>query len=599
MSSYEHDPQTRGGQPNVTITAEDGAGEISVVDGRFQEVARGLGQVELMLPPGIYRARSAVGQTFQDHLFSVANDSPSQRISLEPLVFETPIPIEGTRTRHEYQIDAMVRASDVPQTDLGQGGEIVVFIRDPGSDYIDFSDDQIAEYTQSFSGFSLVTADGMEADLMEHGEINPKQGRLLFRASVAPGTCVLAGPSYEGERVCLPLVVLPHQSIQVFILLESDTPGLLRRWPDMNGASIVFQYTGGGFDPFRGDLRVYEAARKALAKGSNRLGAAGMRQLLYEKFDNPMLGLVVAHLILLRKNPNLDLLKTILGNLEPFLAPDHPDFVALGWRLADLEGDHATSRALASQIASLQNPPMLQLGWRLMQDALEVHEIHANEGPFALAGDVISSSVWMLWSLRSATLASTLQILHPLPLPAPPELGRSAPEPKVMTKPGLGGLLEGYDLSGVIGKVLSSNTVFGKTTRDVISPMLDLLKKRLQRNEQPPVKPKQEEESFAAESLLALSRRVDWAAILRQLKKMAIAKNQALSLSTRQRQLLLALKDLYELATDGDGLTKDEIKDWLAHYNIDLKAVSRDLRRVLEVADEVSRVIEAKSQGHL
>ena len=53
----------------LNVSAADQAAEVFVIDGRFRVLAHGIGQVELSVPPGIYRGPDAAGRTRNHCLF--------------------------------------------------------------------------------------------------------------------------------------------------------------------------------------------------------------------------------------------------------------------------------------------------------------------------------------------------------------------------------------------------------------------------------------------------------------------------------------------------------------------------------------------------
>ena len=66
-----------------------------------------------------------------------------------------------------------------------------------------------------------------------------------------------------------------------------------------------------GFDPYRDDLRVAELARKAVQRGRASLTPEQVNFLLAGKFQNPMLGILAAHLLILGNGAKKDLLNTV------------------------------------------------------------------------------------------------------------------------------------------------------------------------------------------------------------------------------------------------------------------------------------------------
>jgi hypothetical protein len=114
-------------------------------------------------------------------------------------------------------------------------------------------------------------------------------------------------------------------------------------------------------------------------------------QLLPEKFDNPMLGILGAHLLLLRSNPDLGLLDEVVRNLR-ILLPGHPDVEALALRLPAAQLTAATAFEFAS-------PPMLFKSWSLVvASSVARAEIVPTGSLAARAAELLwGSGAWLVW----------------------------------------------------------------------------------------------------------------------------------------------------------------------------------------------------------
>jgi hypothetical protein len=138
----------------------------------------------------------------------------------------------------------------------------------------------------------------------------------------------------------------------------------------------------GGFEPWRDDMELAEVARIALTDG-RRIMSDQLMQMLDGKFDNPMLGIFGAHILLLSLDraaeeaqadsakaptagaadrPRLELtleahdLDVIVRNLRRLVGDGHPDVEALSLRASDPSLRHRKP---------LTEPPMLRRSWSL------------------------------------------------------------------------------------------------------------------------------------------------------------------------------------------------------------------------------------------
>src|ERR1700730_18121408 len=114
---------------SVSISTGDVGGQITLFNGYFDEIAVGVCSLDIDLEPGLYKAGLKVGDRFDDLLFEVS-DAPL-RIDGNRLYFSSPLPIEDTSSNHEYQHEpALELLGGSPQVRLGQGAELVLFVRD-------------------------------------------------------------------------------------------------------------------------------------------------------------------------------------------------------------------------------------------------------------------------------------------------------------------------------------------------------------------------------------------------------------------------------------------------------------------------------------
>src|SRR5207248_1766298 len=109
----------------------------------------------------------------------------------------------------------------------------------------------------------------------------------------------------------MPVYALKNWQTQIYLLSQPGPDGLA---PDFGRASVFWAAPGAGFDPDREDLRVLESVRAAAESGRQYLTDRGLTDALYEKYANPMLGLVSAHALLQRKAIAPELLAHVTAN---------------------------------------------------------------------------------------------------------------------------------------------------------------------------------------------------------------------------------------------------------------------------------------------
>jgi hypothetical protein len=374
----------------LTVRAADAAAEIAVLDGSLNGVAKGVGELRAELPRGIYKIRVRVGPSFEEQLVSLDQD---RQLTIGALAFASPIPLAGTSRSHEYHQSAAADCSRTPRATFGSGASILVFAREWSA-----AGDQSQSNPGAGLTFCRETGEALAA-IAEQAELHTQGDAAAgWRADVAPGAYRLKLEFSDGSGLERPLFATPGMQTQIFLLQRDQTlrDGKTERRADLAAATVTISPRQ-WFDPQDQRTRLSELASYALTQSRRILSDAVLSQILDEKFEDPMLGLLGAHLILhdnpgdLRDSPTtLRQFQIVTQNLRRLLGPDHPDLQALWWRRGD-----------ASSIGDgrLHSPPMLRRSWdlavtRSFQDpeAIALQD-RASE---AMVG-ILPTAPWLLW----------------------------------------------------------------------------------------------------------------------------------------------------------------------------------------------------------
>jgi hypothetical protein len=147
-----------------------------------------------------------------------------------------------------------------------------------------------------------------------------------------------------------------------------------------------------GFEPDAQELtRMSELALIALRERRSVLPPETLRRLLHGKFQNPMLGIIGAHTMLLDQNPDPVFLKEVLDNLA-LLMPGHPD-------VASLQKITAMSKLMEVKSPSVYWPPMLAASFQglLAADANGQDSITSGSTAETLAPFLVHRGTWTTW----------------------------------------------------------------------------------------------------------------------------------------------------------------------------------------------------------
>lgn len=302
------------------------AGQISIL---------GLSSFEQEMVPGVYRARISGGWGTRDTLF-VIEPKANQNIELDvPLRFSS-APMPDAIGHHEYYIASFIERG-LTRDPLNVGDEdnsphLFFYLRMRDELHAQQYMQQHGVAPKLFQGLKLLDQEGRCLTEFNDDEVHeiPDIGMARFRAKIAPGFYRLVYTDSEGKIEWLPLPVLaPSQYIW-----DTDVTMLWDGRPQFSTMSLFtpIMRSGDHCDLCDYDMQVntIDTVIQTLATGQRvrDLKSETVRQLLSDKFANPMMGILGMHLYLLRDNLKPNNVKNILNNLQA-LAPGSPDVEAL------------------------------------------------------------------------------------------------------------------------------------------------------------------------------------------------------------------------------------------------------------------------------
>ncbi|HBB97731.1 MAG TPA: hypothetical protein DC054_20315 [Blastocatellia bacterium] len=379
MSTSNPDPRL-----NLEIRCADSATEVFVIDGQFNLRDRGIGYLKTLLEPGIYKVKVRAG--FETREQPVILRDKDQTIEISRFNFVSPAPLNQTSKTHEFQMDAASDGSRNVDLSDGQGSSIFIFVRDWTSDTPPAQ--VLPSYPNPGRGLSLRNIQGnVIADLTIQGkQSNQWEPWATCNVELNPGAYLLSLETPSGETLEQIIVASPGWQTQVFLLQRSYGEGPDSQRADLQGAAILMARQGQGFDPNNDTARLAELARLGLSN-ARRVLSDDVRQMLAHKFDNPMLGILAAHLLLLDKEPELGLLSIVIDNLRMLLPGSHPDVDALSLVLNP------------GAAHTFGVPPMLRKSWTLVVNATSKRPDIVPDQSLAakIATHLWSSDPWLVW----------------------------------------------------------------------------------------------------------------------------------------------------------------------------------------------------------
>lgn len=548
----------------VTVSVQNGQGEVEIVDGAFRVVGGGAGSASSELLPGIYKARTRVGGERLEQLFEVPSDGKPFALTIPAVRFPSAIPLDGTTTSHEYHQKAVVDASAEPADDIGigAGAKMFVIIRDPSTaNFQNKSPAAQNRYERSFDGFKLYdSGHRLLADFDVGVTRDVGNGYALLNVHATPAPYVLTYERPYEPSVAVPIILTPGWQTQLFINVDVPADFSAPGRPMLRDRSVMMARMGEQFFPADRFMRLTEIARQGLEYGRSAVGEDSIRQLLNQKFSNPILGLLVAHVLLLDEKVDLDLLRIVAANLTGMLGARFPDVVALEVALAVRSGGPVR------EVTDLAFPPLLRASWSLLRAHAEVWDKAFLR---RIAEEVVANGIWMSWRPSLGTWS-------------PPWTSEGGPSDNF-------DLLQHWPAAFNLSAEASAGEGGGGGGGEAEFERDKDAKTKSQKHS---VRRKPQSE-LALEALAKLTTAVDWEALTKYpLKKAALAR----SLSELQRGLLPTILMFGQQLDAKDEVTTDDVLNLAAGYGVPMRVLAESLDDLLfkALAHTITHIPEAQ-----
>jgi hypothetical protein len=314
-----------GGGPGASLKLYNAGGEVCAQDAEFHGI-------DVELPKGLYTLRAEQGGQINDKTIRL-DDEMSVSADFPPIY--TPALLPGAYSSHEYYTYEAWRISQQPTSPpivwngrIGAG--LMLFIRAPDRERYRGDRDRI-----NADALSLKTLDGsVLCDFSSTvTEINRDDGFLGFSTETSPGMVLLED---AGQRQ-VPIPLVSGYQTQVYLMhrrrhLFEDLRVFTARRMDIDSRANRSPY-GNDWDPMQ-SFAYTDAGFGALQNDVGGMGQSMVNAFLRSKFEDPMLGLIGAYLMLMqwrRDSPEMHtdrLPRTVIKNLEGLLG-DTADIQAL------------------------------------------------------------------------------------------------------------------------------------------------------------------------------------------------------------------------------------------------------------------------------
>ena len=405
----------------LRVRAEDAESEIFLIDGSYQLTARGLGSLEGRYKPGLYKVKLQTGSRIRERYVQLApgneelvgkqegatltHEDGTAVLSFPRLHFATAVPLAETSWSRDEHTDAAVIHSQQVHVRRGRGSQLFVFIRTWTPAHL------AGERPEAPTSFRLAlhTVDGRRlVDLVTEGarDDDLEDPWAACTVEVDPGVYLLRVGTEEGFELDEVVVASPGWQTQLFLCALQRAERTEGAWTDSMHTSVHLRRPEHGFDPTSPGLRLTELTRIGLRNRRAVITPELLMELKDTESRNPMLGLYGAHLLMMSEEPDLELVRKVVGHLRHLLGR-HPDVEALALALGEAP---ATPDLFGV-------PPTLLRSWALVVRETAEHPDLVPRGSLAAAiGERLwGEGPWVIWKALPP-------LTHPRHTGSPPDI---------------------------------------------------------------------------------------------------------------------------------------------------------------------------------
>lgn len=395
--------------------------EATVIGSDLGVVSRFLpGQGDVKLRGGIYKVIARTADATQSRLVEVVPNETTT-VRLESVSFASPAPLSSTRKTHEYHVaEAGIMSRGAPVS-KGSGAQLFLFARYWTG--VSGHENPIHNPSHPLKGVSLHRIDGsllLDVEAAAHASLSARDPFAGLLVELDPGSYRLRLATQVFGVIEQCIVVCRDWQTQLFALVRDiDKSPVEEHLPYFGTAAILMAPQDQGFVADANDLNLTEIARVGLMRRRSLLDPHDRQLILNGKFENPMLGILGAHLLIRERPVPVDMLGQVIGNLRR-LVGFHPDVEII-----------AAKYLGSSPQSPFDIPPMLASSWDLISELAADNESLVPPGSLnsKIATARWSGGIWLNWLFEELLANETAFEPAPVMVDA---VGAPAPQAAVM-----------------------------------------------------------------------------------------------------------------------------------------------------------------------
>jgi hypothetical protein len=372
----------------IRLSASTPVTELAVVDADHRLVAHGLGELEVEVPPGIYRIESRCGPAIESRLVTVI-DSDIEETGIE-LRLPSPAPVVGTTTTTSAHEGCAEEASAALREAAVDGSGLVVLVRTP--DGSPLSAEGVGE---------VALLDGARRRVEVPVWRRSEDGSCLWWAvPLRADGYVLRGPHAAATELVAEQPLRICDGWQTLLFAWASGGRAIFTEASIHMAPGAYGWTADDVNHIRLEAALSDVVAGRPFSAELALDAARSGALA----TNPMLAIAVGNSL---ATPPEGEVATMLDELRERMH-DHPDVRILPWRLAELAANVNFRQAEPERGPLFDWPPMLVSGFRALQrlDALGKGAIRAGTLAEHAASLAVHDGIWTVWDASAGPAAA-------------------------------------------------------------------------------------------------------------------------------------------------------------------------------------------------
>lgn len=241
---------------------------------------------------------------------------------------------------------------------------IFIFLRHPDAEYFEKN----KKKKPTWESFSLTNENGdiiaeypkgwRNDEFVSEYNIKPQSGYIALSGHLTPGLYFL---NYSGKDArVIPISIYRNWYSHVFLTIAEEP---------LFGTLRIFLSANKTFNPNDRNHLYIDYCLNKLQNGDYSLDEELIRNIAYQKFDSPMLGLIGAYIYLISKETGDDgLFKIIVRNLQEKILKDSKNSPDI-WALNLLSYAHSNETVALDRQTAIKGTPMLRIAYDAIKHA--------------------------------------------------------------------------------------------------------------------------------------------------------------------------------------------------------------------------------------